>query len=101
MTEQFYPHLSERILEHILPNGLVIRVIPKVGFARKYAFFAANYGSIDTSFHFRGQHLRTPTRDLSVAPGECHAAVCCPRRKPQCFHKLCHHGLLLRLHRPV
>ncbi len=60
MTEQFYPHLSERILEHILPNGLVVRVIPKAGFARKYAFFAANYGSIDTSFHFRGQHVRTP-----------------------------------------
>ena len=54
------PRLGERCLEHRLPNGLTIRVVPKPGFARKYAFFAVNYGSIDTKFTLEGREIRTP-----------------------------------------
>ncbi len=60
MTERFFPTVSERILEHRLSNGLTIRVIHKPGFARKYAFFATKYGSIDTSFTLNGVHVHTP-----------------------------------------
>ncbi len=60
MRELIFPRVSERVVEHRLGNGLEIRVIPKAGFARKYAFFATNYGSIDTAFTLNGQHERTP-----------------------------------------
>lgn len=55
-----YAALGERCYEKRLPNGLLIRVVPKEGFARKYAFFATNYGSVDTCFTREGQKITTP-----------------------------------------
>ena len=52
-----YPRLGEVLYRDRLDNGLRICVIPKPGFARKYAFFAVDYGSIDT---LDGRDLRTP-----------------------------------------
>lgn len=60
MRELLFPQVFERVVEHVLSNGLTIRVIQKPGFARKYAFFATNYGSIDTAFRLDGQAIRTP-----------------------------------------
>ena len=55
-----YQRLGEVMYRERLDNGLRICVIPKPGFARKYAFFAVNYGSIDTAFTLDGRKMRTP-----------------------------------------
>ncbi len=60
MNERIFPNLSERIYEDTLPNGLRIKVVPKRGFARSYAFFATNYGSMDTRFRLDGKPYVSP-----------------------------------------
>ena len=55
-----YKRLDERVYRQRLDNGLRLCVIPKPGFSRKYAFFAVNYGSIDTAFTLEGRRMRTP-----------------------------------------
>ena len=60
MRKVSYDRLGEVLYEDRLANGLRICVIPKPGFARKYAFFAANYGAIDTSYLLEGKPVRTP-----------------------------------------
>ncbi len=55
-----YPALGERIWEAVLPNRLRVRVVPKPGFAKTYAFLATDYGSIDTAFVSEGSALTTP-----------------------------------------
>lgn len=60
MTKKEYPLLGECCYSHTLANGMTLRVIPKKGFARQYAFVATNYGSIDTHFEINGQHIVTP-----------------------------------------
>ena len=55
-----YPRIGEKLYRGQLDNGLRICVIPKPGFARKYAFFAVNYGSIDTAFTLDGRRMQTP-----------------------------------------
>ncbi len=60
MREVSFDRLQERYAETRLPNGLRIRVIPKPSFAKTYAFFAANYGSIDTAFRWQGRDYRAP-----------------------------------------
>lgn len=55
-----YPKLGEAYFEHCLPNGLRIRVIPKKDFARKHAFLAVDFGSIDTKFTLDGREYRVP-----------------------------------------
>ena len=56
----YYPRLGETVHRMTLDNGLEIRVIPRPGFARKYAFFATRYGGMDTRFCLEGQWLDTP-----------------------------------------
>ena len=48
-----YDRLDQTVFTDTLPNGL------KPGFAKKYAFFATNYGSLDTSFTFNGMHIQS------------------------------------------
>ncbi len=60
MREVSFPAADERFFEEVLSCGLRVRVVPKPGFARKYAFLALNYGSIDTEFTLDGQRIRTP-----------------------------------------
>ncbi len=55
-----YPAIGEAYFEERLPNGLLVRVVPKRGFARKYAFLAVDFGSIDTSFTCNGRQMRVP-----------------------------------------
>ncbi len=59
MKKLTYPRLEQTLYYDLLPNGLQLYVIPKPGFSRKYAFFAANYGSIDTSFVLYGRPMRS------------------------------------------
>ncbi len=60
MNERIFPNLGERVYEETLPNGLRIKVVPKRGFARSYAFFATNYGSMDTRFRLDGEDYVSP-----------------------------------------
>ena len=55
-----YPRIGESCFEEILPNGLTVRIVPKRGFAKKYAFLAVDFGSIDTAFSFGGKEYRVP-----------------------------------------
>ena len=54
------PRLGEQYFEHQLSNGLLLRVIPKRGFAKKYAFLAVDFGSIDTNFTLEGKSYCMP-----------------------------------------
>ena len=60
MKKTDYPRLGETLYSEVLPNGLRVCVIPKRGFARKYAFFATSYGSVHTAFTLDGELCRTP-----------------------------------------
>lgn len=60
MNRKDYPNLGERVYEATLPNGLLVRVVPKPGFAKTYGFLAVNYGSINTSFTRNGTRYETP-----------------------------------------
>ena len=60
MRETFYERLGESVYRETLPNGLRIYIVPKAGYAKKYAFFATRYGGMDTRFCLDGQWLDTP-----------------------------------------
>ncbi len=55
-----FPRIGERCYEQLLANGMLVRVVPKRGFARKYAFVAVDFGAIDTSFVRNGVRVRVP-----------------------------------------
>ena len=60
MKSAVYERLGETVFRETLPNGLEIRVVPKPDHGKKYAFFAARYGGMDTRFQLNGQWLDTP-----------------------------------------
>jgi predicted Zn-dependent peptidase len=60
MTETVYPRIGEKVLRETLPSGLQVLLIPKPGFARKYAAFTTHYGGMDMCFEQDGQWLKTP-----------------------------------------
>lgn len=55
-----YPRIGERLYHKVLPNGLNVFVCPKPEHAKSYAFFATNYGGMDTRFCLDGQWHDTP-----------------------------------------
>lgn len=65
MIRKDFPALREHYFEETLENGLVVRVIPRPGFAKKFAFLATDFGSIDMRFSFDG-------RDYAVPAGVAH-----------------------------
>ena len=60
MKETFYERIGESVYREKLPNGLMICVVPKPGYAKSYAFFATRYGGMDTRFCLDGKWLDTP-----------------------------------------
>ena len=60
MVEKQFANLGERITSATLENGLTIYVMPKLGFAKKYAFFATSYGGADRRFSLDGKWQDTP-----------------------------------------
>ena len=81
MSWKDYPALSERCYLETLPNGLRLRVVPKPGFAGKFAFLGVNFGSCDTQLPQSGGWP--------------------PRRGDERLYRLCHDRLLFHLHRPL
>ena len=60
MKKKEFPQLGEAYFEQRLENGMMVRVVEKPGFAKKFAFVAANFGSIDTKFRLNGVSYETP-----------------------------------------
>lgn len=60
MSTQNYSRLGQQIHQETLPNGLRIYLAPRSGFAKKFAFFATDYGSIDTKFVLDGKEYTSP-----------------------------------------
>ncbi len=60
MRRQAYPQLGEELYSATLANGLRLRIVPKQGFARSYAFLAVDFGAIDTAFTLDGRKQRVP-----------------------------------------
>ena len=60
MTPKHYPPIGESLYETRLPNGLRIRIVPKKDFAKKLAFLAVDFGSVDTHFILDGTERRVP-----------------------------------------
>ncbi len=52
------PALREEIWQEVLPSGLSCYVLPKPGFATRYASFSTRYGSCDQTFVDRDGKLR-------------------------------------------
>ena len=44
MKEFFYERIGEAVCRERLTNGLEVCVVPKPGYAKKYAFFSTRYG---------------------------------------------------------
>lgn len=60
MKVKYYDKLNEKVYSEKLQNGLTVFVVTKPGFAKKYAFFATNYGGADRRFKVGGKWLDTP-----------------------------------------
>ena len=60
MKQSFYNRIGESVYSQRLSNGLQVCVVPKPGYAKKYAFFATRYGGMDTRFCLNGKWLDTP-----------------------------------------
>ena len=60
MIRKDFPAIGEHYFEERLENGLLVRVVEKPGFAKRYAFAATDYGSIDAEFILNGKHYTTP-----------------------------------------
>ena len=60
MNSKAYPLIGEQIIEGRLPNGLSVFVVPKHGFKKFFAFFAADYGGADRRFTLDGKQLDAP-----------------------------------------
>ena len=55
-----FANIGETLYTGTLENGLRIVVVPRPGFMKKYAFFAANYGGAVRNFSVDGRRVETP-----------------------------------------
>lgn len=60
MNVKTFPEAGEQYYEQQLANGLLVRVIPRKGFARKLAFLATDFGSNDMCFTVDGERCTVP-----------------------------------------
>lgn len=60
MKHKYYERIGEKVYHEKLSNGLSIFIIKKPDFAKKYAFFATNYGGADRRFKIGGKWIDTP-----------------------------------------
>ncbi len=89
------------------PTALPVCVVPKPGYARKFAFFTTRYGGMDLRFQLDGQWLDTPAgiahylehKMFDTADGSAMQGLARGRRRAQRLHQQRRHRLLFRLHR--
>ena len=55
-----YDKVGEKLYHQVLENGLNVFVSPKPGYQKGYAFFATNYGGMDTRFCLGDEWKQTP-----------------------------------------
>ena len=55
-----YSLIGEQVYSEKLPNGLSVFIIPKRGFHKRCAYFAANYGAADRRFKRGGEWIDDP-----------------------------------------
>lgn len=55
-----YPAVGESVYTARLHNGLPVFVVPKPGYRRSFAVFAADYGGADRVFSLAGERKQTP-----------------------------------------
>ncbi len=55
-----YPEIGEILHEFVHTSGLRVYVLPKKGFGKSYAIFAADFGSVNSSFTADGVKIRVP-----------------------------------------
>ncbi len=60
MNKIEYPAIGECLYRDTLPNGLRLNIIPKPGYSRCHAYFAANYGGADRRFRLGEKYIDTP-----------------------------------------
>ena len=60
LTRTDYPNIGETLFSGTLANGLRAAVLPRPGFLKKYAFFAANYGGVMRDFSIGGRRVASP-----------------------------------------
>ena len=60
MKQTDFSAIGETLYTSVLPNGLPLYVIPKPGYRKTYAAFAANYGGADRNFTLNGIPVETP-----------------------------------------
>ena len=60
MEKLYYPQINEILYTETLPNGLMVRVMPKPDFNRSFAVFATDYGGADRRFSLGGEWIDTP-----------------------------------------
>ena len=60
MQKTDYSAVGETLYSAVLPNGLPIYVMPKPGYRKTFAVFAANYGGADRRFTLSGRAVDTP-----------------------------------------
>ena len=60
MEKLYYPQINETLYTETLPNGLMVRVMPKPDFNRSFAVFATDYGGADRRFSLGGEWIDTP-----------------------------------------
>lgn len=60
MQKLYYPSVHETLYTETLPNGLIVRVMPKPDFNRSFAVFATDYGGADRRFSLGGEWIDTP-----------------------------------------
>jgi predicted Zn-dependent peptidase len=60
LIKKNYDQIGETVFEERLENGLGVFVFPKPDFGKCFAFFATNYGGMDTRFYWKNAWKDTP-----------------------------------------
>lgn len=60
MIKTYYEPIKETVWSETLKNGLKIYIFPKEGYSKNFAFFATNYGGMDTRFYYDRAWRDTP-----------------------------------------
>ena len=60
MERRDYPQIRESCWRQRLENGLAVCVVPKPEYHKSFAFFAANYGGMDTRYRLAGEWRDSP-----------------------------------------